>query len=122
LDRFLDGRPPEVLNEEGRRWSEGRSARIVVTIPAESVDSFAGNLRLALDVLPPQAVGVYVNGVPVQQTVLVDDKAVVLATFDPRLLTPGRNVVTLELPDARSVGQASDYRSIAVALKSMTLS
>lgn len=121
LDSFQRG-PSQLLKEDGRRWSEGRQARIIVDLPPEALRSARGELRMRVDAVPGQAVEVSVNGTPVHEGIVGAERAVITIGVDPSVLLPGRNVIDIDLPDAVAVGQASDFREIAIALRSLTLS
>jgi hypothetical protein len=121
LKSFLGG-PPAQLREEGRRWTEGNSSEVAFTADENLLASAKGQLRMSVDGLPGQHVEIALNGTPIHEGVLGSEKAIVSASFDTSILRQGINVLTLHLPDAVSVGEASDYRKIAVALKDVTLS
>ncbi|MBI1351580.1 MAG: hypothetical protein GC156_10725 [Actinomycetales bacterium] len=120
LDSFQLG-PSALLREDGRRWSEGSSARLVFALTPESLRDVSGTIRIPVDLLGVQRVEMSLNGTPIYDSVVGPDRAIITAGFDPTLLRGGENRLTFTLPDAASVGQASDYRVIAIALKQFTL-
>ena len=119
LDSFQRG-PSVLLSEEGRRWSEGKRARVVVDLSAEDAAA-ARELALRADAIPGQPVRLDINGVTAYDGIVGAERAVITAEIPEGTLLPGRNVIDVVLPDAVQVGQASDYREIAIALRSLTL-
>jgi hypothetical protein len=119
LDSFQLG-PSALLSEEGRRWSEGQRAGVIVQLEPQDAAA-ARELALRVDAIPGQPVQLDINGVPAYDGIVGADRAVITADVPPGALLPGRNVITVALPDAVQVGQASDYREIAIALRSLSL-
>ncbi len=126
LDPFRLG-IPSWWPEEGRRWSEGATARIHLTLPDSAPSGFQGRFRIPVDTFGPQQVEVSLNGVPVTSTMLDGvpgevAPAEISFTVDQTQLRPGRHVLEFAFPTRVTVGQVSDFREIAVAVKGLELS
>ena len=120
LDSFILG-PSALLREDGRRWTEGSSARILINVPTIPPQATEGTVSLAVDVLDRQAVRIDLNGTEIYDGIVGPDRAVITTSIDASRVRPGVNVLNLSLPQATEVGQASDYRAIAIALKKFRL-
>jgi hypothetical protein len=126
LDPFRLG-IPSWWPEEGRRWSEGATARIYLSLPATAPSGFQGRFSIPVDTYGPQQVDVSLNGTPVT-TIMFDGvpEAVVPAEIsfmvDQTQLRPGRNMLEFAFPTRVTVGKVSDFREISVAVKGLNLS
>ena len=126
LDPFRLG-IPSWWPEEGRRWTEGATSRVLVTLDEQTLAGLTGRLHIPVDAYGPQQVEVSLNGTPVT-TSFIDGVAGqespgrLTVSVDPALLRPGVNEIVLTLPTRVTVGLVSDFREIAIALKGLSLS
>ncbi len=125
LDGFRLGSPPWVSEDE-RRWTEGHRARIVFEMDESSVPEAGGRFALHLDTYGPQEIHASVNGVAVSTSLTeaageeIREARLSLA-IKPNLLREGRNELVFLLPGAATVGQVTEFRQIAFALKKLVL-
>jgi len=125
LDNFRLG-TPYWWSEDERRWSEGSRVRIVFTLDPASVPEAGGRLVLEADSFGPQRYSVLINGETVASGVTVGVTREVTPTrisipVAPGVLREGRNEMALVLPDAVTVGQVTEFRQIALALRQLSL-
>jgi hypothetical protein len=120
LDSFQYG-PPPWRSEDGRRWTEGSHARLVLSVDSETRTSLAGQFRIAVDSLGSQKVNISLNGVPVYEGITGGNRAVLTFDVDPGLLRPGVNELDFDLPSPTLVGQGSEFRELAIALRQFTV-
>lgn len=121
LPAFRDG-PLPLLAEGGRRWSEGNSARILLNIREQDLPLVQGSFRLFVDSITTQPIGVAINNQEAYEGIITDGRVVIDVTFDPAILRAGENEVVITMPAAVDVGEASDFRRLAIALWQVLLS
>ena len=126
LDPFRLG-IPSWWPEEGRRWSEGASARVLFTLDEATLAGLNGRIQIPVDAYGPQQVEVSLNGTPVTTSLLEgtagqESPGRLTVMVDPALLRPGLNELALSLPTRVTVGKVSDFREIAIAMKGLSLS
>ncbi|MCF8557475.1 MAG: hypothetical protein K9G28_08015 [Candidatus Nanopelagicales bacterium] len=125
LDNFRLG-TPYWWSEDERRWSEGSSVRFVFTLDPASVPEAGGRLVLEVDSFGPQRYSVLINGETVASGVTDGVTGEVTPTrisipVAPGVLREGRNEMAPILPDAVTVGQVTEFRQIALALRQLSL-
>ncbi|HAN71001.1 MAG TPA: hypothetical protein DCQ36_05355 [Actinobacteria bacterium] len=125
LDPFRLG-IPSWWPEEGRRWSEGATARIVFTMPDTAPSGFQGRFEIPVDAYGPQRVDIALDGRPVGSSIVEGAPGEVTPgrvafTVDPVQLGPGEHLIELSFPTRVTVGKVSDFREIAVAVRGLSL-
>ena len=105
----------------------GATARVRITLDQQTLAGLTGRLQIPVDAYGPQQVEVSVNGTPVTTSFIdgvpgQESPGRLTVSVDPALLRPGVNEIVLTLPTRVTVGQVSDFREIAIAMRGLSLS